>query len=61
MPSLSTPIGTFAAASRRARWSGQRLFVSGVDRVPSVIESPNATTAPACSGAVTSTRARKNH
>jgi hypothetical protein len=36
-------------------------LVLGVDRVPSVMESPNVTMAPACSGAATSTRARKNH
>jgi hypothetical protein len=49
------------AINRRARWSGQRLFVSGVESVPSVMESPSATTAPACTGAVTSTADRKNH
>jgi len=37
------------------------LFVSGVDSVPSVIESPKATTAPTLSGAATSTADRKNH
>src|SRR4029453_1921734 len=38
----------------------QRLFVFGVDLVPSVIESPKVTMAPTRSGATTSTRARKN-
>ena len=66
MPSFSTPIiGVRAvldsAISRRARWSGQRLFVFGVDSVPSVIESPKVTTAPVCAGAETSTADRKNH
>ena len=40
---------------------GPAVVRVGVERVPSVIESPNATIAPACCGATTSTRARKNH
>jgi hypothetical protein len=36
-------------------------LVSVVDPVPSVIESPNNTTARVASGAITSTRDKKNH
>jgi hypothetical protein len=62
MPAFITAIlGPFASASRFARRSGQRWFVFGVDRVPSVMESPSATIAPAAWGAATSTRARTNH
>ena len=63
MPALSTPILALpgCAIKRSARRSGQRLFMSGVDAAPSVIESPKATIAPACSGAITSTRVRRNH
>ena len=50
----------WARSSRRARTSGQRLLVSGVDPAPSVIESPKATMAPAASGAATSTRDSRN-
>jgi hypothetical protein len=37
------------------------LFVSAVDRVPSVIESPKVTIAAVCAGAITSTREIRNH
>lgn len=51
IPALSTPrrVGPGSAISRRARWSGQRRWASGVEQVPSVIESPKATTAPTAS------------
>ena len=63
MPTLSTPgaASPCAATSRAARKSGQRLFVSGVDAEPSVIESPIVTTAPGAVRVETSTRDRKNH
>ena len=62
MPAFMTAIrGPAASANRFARRSGQRWFVFGVDRVPSVMESPSATIAPAAWGAATSTRARTNH
>ena len=62
MPAFRTAIfGPAACARRFARWSGQRLFVFGVDRVPSVIESPIATITPVAGGAATSTRASRNH
>ena len=51
----------YASASRRARKSGQRLFVSVVEPVPSVIESPSVTIAPGAVALRTSTRVRKNH
>ena len=71
-PSLSTrlpPIPAFMIATlgppgcptaRRMSWSGHRLFVFGVDRVPSVIESPNVTTPPTDADASTSTLERTN-
>jgi hypothetical protein len=37
------------------------LLVFAVDREPSVIESPNATTVATGAAAATSTRARRNH
>ena len=60
MPTLRTPgaRSPYASASRRARKSGQRLFVSGVAPVPSVIESPRVTTAPGAVALRTSTRVR---
>ena len=60
MPSFRTPIDR-AFDRRRASWSGHRWFASGVESVPSVIESPNATTAPTCVRAEISTADRKNH
>ena len=57
------PIWRTAGRATRflARWSGHRLFASGVDRTPSVTESPNAATTPTCLGASTSTAASQNH
>jgi hypothetical protein len=45
---------------RRASTSGQRSSPFSVDSVPSVIESPNATTALASDGARMSSASRKN-
>jgi hypothetical protein len=58
MPAFITPslIGCGCDSSRRTRKSGQRLLVSGVERVPSVIESPKVTSPPIASDAATSTR-----
>lgn len=58
MPALSTPVPGRQAFSRADSRSGQRWFVSAVEKEPSVIESPSATTDPA-PGAVTSTPLRK--
>ena len=54
---LSTPTSAVrrCACSRRARTSGQRALASVVDAKPSVIESPNVTTARAPRSAMTST------
>jgi hypothetical protein len=62
MPALSTPIFALpgCAIRRSARRFGHRLFMSTDEAVPSVIESPKATIAPTGSGAITSTRVRKN-
>ena len=61
MPAFSTATpGVFRAARRRASTSGQRLLVSVVDRAPSVIESPKATSPIVLAGAITSTRAMRN-
>jgi hypothetical protein len=53
MPALST--ATPLPAARCASTSGQRRLVSGVEPLPSVIESPTATTAPVYPGASTCT------
>ena len=57
MPALSTAM--FCPARRRARKSGQRLSVPGVEAAPSVMESPKATTLRAPGAASTSTALRK--
>ena len=54
MPSFKTATGgPPASTSRRASTSGQRRLVSGVELLPSVIESPKATIARAFAGAST--------
>jgi hypothetical protein len=57
MPLLSTlsRVGPGSATSRSDRASGHRRLALTVDLSPSVIESPNATTAPRTAGARTST------
>src|SRR5262245_49505473 len=62
MPAFSTLIliGADGEIRRLARTSGHRLFVSGVEALPSVIESPSVTIAPAASGASTSSRDSRN-
>ena len=60
MPLLATPNGRPCAASRRASTSGHRPLMSAVDRAPSVIESPNATTVSDAAGAITSIRPSPN-
>ena len=56
IPAFATPFaGSPEASNRRARMSGHRRFVFGVDPAPSVIELPSATIAPVAAGFVTST------
>ena len=61
MPTLSTPgaASPNASTSRAARKSGQRLLVSGVEALPSVIESPIVTMAPGARGARADVDARQ--
>ncbi|KAG1223747.1 hypothetical protein G6F68_020264 [Rhizopus microsporus] len=56
MPALTTP--TPCGASRRARKSGQRRLAPDVDPLPSVNESPNATTTGVSAAVSTQTPAR---
>ncbi|MNR17928.1 hypothetical protein D3C85_1346200 [compost metagenome] len=57
IPAFTTP--TPSGARRRARKSGQRRFAPGVEPLPSVSESPNATTTGASGGPSTQIPARK--
>src|SRR5688500_18170393 len=60
MPALTTTIlGPGLARRRRDSTSGHRSSPLRVDAVPSVIESPNATTTRVSAGAMTSTASRK--
>jgi hypothetical protein len=59
MPWLTTVTWTPALFSRSARKSGQRWLASGVEVAPSVMESPNVTTARASGGASTIISLRK--
>src|SRR6266853_6113010 len=62
MPALTTAtLLPNARCSRRASTSGQRSSPFMVLAVPSVMESPNATTSPVSGGIIMSTASRKNH
>src|SRR5258708_1274711 len=62
MPALTTAtLLPNARCSRRASTSGQRSSPFMVLAVPSVMESPNATTSPVSRGIIMSTASRKNH
>src|SRR6266481_7835559 len=62
MPALTTAtLLPNTQCSRRASTSGQRSSPFMVLAVPSVMESPNATTNPVSGGIIMSTASRKNH